>query len=61
MALGAGGGLLGGAMLGSALGDAGDGGDTYINNDYGDDGGMGGGDMGDMGGGDMGDMGGGDF
>jgi len=57
MALGAGGGLLGGALLGSAMADGGDGGDTYINNDYGDDGGdMGGGDMG----GDMGDMG-GDF
>ncbi|KAF1961136.1 hypothetical protein CC80DRAFT_488483 [Byssothecium circinans] len=62
-ALGVGGGLLGGAMLGSALADAGDHGDTYIeNNDYGDDGGDfgdGGGDFGGDGGG--GDFGGGDF
>jgi hypothetical protein len=36
---------------------AGDGGDTYVENNYGDDGDMGGGDMG---GDDMGDMG-GDF
>ncbi|EDU46328.1 WW domain containing protein [Pyrenophora tritici-repentis] len=62
MALGAGGGLLAGGLMGSAM--AGDGGDTYVENNYGDDGGMDGGDMGggDMGGGDMGgDMGGGDF
>jgi len=57
MALGAGGGLLGGALLGSAMADGGDGGDTYVENNYGDDGDYGGGDMG----GDMGDMGGGDF
>ncbi|KAF1926546.1 uncharacterized protein M421DRAFT_209513 [Didymella exigua CBS 183.55] len=55
IAMGAGAGLLGGAMLGSAMGDSGDHGDTYVENNYGDDGG----DMGDDGG-DMGDMG-GDF
>jgi hypothetical protein len=56
MALGAGGGLLAGGLIGSAL--AGDDGDTYVQNNYGDDD-MGGDDGGDMGG-DMGDMG-GDF
>ncbi|KAF1979136.1 hypothetical protein BU23DRAFT_595115 [Bimuria novae-zelandiae CBS 107.79] len=50
-ALGLGGGLLAGSMIGGAMGDDGD---TYVENNYGDDGGMGG----DMGGGDMG---GGDF
>ncbi|EMD59177.1 hypothetical protein GGP41_009061 [Bipolaris sorokiniana] len=54
MALGAGGGLLAGGLIGSAM--AGDDGDTYVQNNYGDD--MGGDDGGDMG--DMGDMG-GDF
>lgn len=48
LAMGAGAGLLGGALLGSAMADDGD---TYVENNYGDDGGdMGGGDMGDMGG-----------